>query len=90
MTEVAALKKTKQGIRLSAAVSRSLREGTLWILAALALILVLAQLSYHSHDPSFVDTGEPGPVGNWIGPVGAWNRRFFSIFSSAGRRICFR
>jgi DNA segregation ATPase FtsK/SpoIIIE, S-DNA-T family len=49
-----------------------LREGTLWVLGALALILLLALLSYHSHDPGFSDTGEPGPVKNWIGPVGAW------------------
>jgi DNA segregation ATPase FtsK/SpoIIIE, S-DNA-T family len=49
-----------------------LREGTLWVLGALALILLLALLSYHSHDPGFSDTGEPGPVRNWIGPVGAW------------------
>ncbi len=77
MTEAAAPRKSKQKMKLSAAVSRSLREGTLWILAALALILILALLSYHAHDPSFVDTGEPGPVGNWIGPVGAWIAGFF-------------
>jgi len=59
-------------MKLSVAVTRSLREGTLWILSALALILLLSFLSYHTHDPGFSDTGEPGPVGNWIGPVGAW------------------
>jgi S-DNA-T family DNA segregation ATPase FtsK/SpoIIIE len=58
-------------------VSRSLREGTLWVLGALALLLLLALLSYHPHDPGFSDTGEPGPVGNWIGPVGAWLAGFF-------------
>src|ERR1700691_3678559 len=59
-------------MKLSLAVTRSLREGTLWILSALALILWLSLFSYHAHDPGFSDTGEPGPVGNWIGPVGAW------------------
>ena len=47
------------------------------MLAALALIMLLALLSYHPHDPGFADTGEPGPVGNWIGPVGAWVAGFF-------------
>ena len=64
-------------MKLSAAVSRSLREGTLWVLGALALLLLLALLSYHPLDPGFSDTGEPGPVGNWIGPVGAWLAGFF-------------
>ncbi len=72
MSDAAALKKPKSSVKLSAAVARSLREGTLWILSALALLLVLALLTYHPHDPGFSDTGEPGAVGNWIGPVGAW------------------
>jgi S-DNA-T family DNA segregation ATPase FtsK/SpoIIIE len=58
-------------------VSRSLREGTLWVLGALALLLLLALMSYHPRDPGFADTGEPGPVGNLIGPVGAWLAGFF-------------
>src|SRR5271156_843129 len=64
-------------MKLSMAVTRSLREGTLWILSALALILWLSLFSYHAHDPGFSDTGEPGPVSNWIGPVGAWLAGFF-------------
>src|ERR1700727_2920696 len=64
-------------MKLSAAVSRSLREGTLWVLGALALLLLLALFSYHPLDRGFSDTGEPGPVGNWIGPVGAWLAGFF-------------
>jgi S-DNA-T family DNA segregation ATPase FtsK/SpoIIIE len=54
-----------------------LREGTLWVLSALALILLLALVSYQPHDPGFADTGEPGPVGNWMGPIGAWVSGFF-------------
>ena len=72
MSDVAALKKPKSSMKLSGAVSRSLRESTFWILSALAAILWLSLFSYHTHDPGFSDTGEPGPVGNWIGPVGAW------------------
>src|SRR5271165_5308004 len=72
LTDAAALKKPKPNVKLSAAVARSLREGTLWILCALALLLLLALLTYHARDPGFADTGEPGPVSNWIGPVGAW------------------
>jgi len=77
LSDVAALKKPKSSMKLSMAVTRSLREGTLWILSALALILWLSLFSYHGHDPGFSDTGEPGPVGNWIGPVGAWLSGFF-------------
>ncbi|MGA2398333.1 MAG: DNA translocase FtsK 4TM domain-containing protein [Steroidobacteraceae bacterium] len=77
MSDVAALKKPKSSLKLSVAVTRSLREGTLWVLSALALILWLSLFSYHAHDPGFSDTGEPGPVGNWIGPVGAWLSGFF-------------
>jgi S-DNA-T family DNA segregation ATPase FtsK/SpoIIIE len=52
-------------------VSRALRESALFVLGALALILLVALLSFDPADPSFSTTGEPGPVANWIGPVGA-------------------
>ncbi len=78
MTELAQPKKPRQKNMLSAAVARSLREGTLWVLAALALILLLALFSYHAQDAGFADTGEPGlRVYNWVGPVGAWLAGFF-------------
>jgi DNA segregation ATPase FtsK/SpoIIIE, S-DNA-T family len=77
LSEAAALKKPKSGAKLSVTVARSLREGTLWILSALALILLLSLFSYHSTDPGFSDTGEPGPIGNWIGPIGARLSQFF-------------
>jgi len=77
LTEAAVQKNPKQHTKLSAAVARSLREGTLWILCALALLLLLALLSYQPHDPGFADTGEPGPVSNWIGPIGSWLAGFF-------------
>jgi S-DNA-T family DNA segregation ATPase FtsK/SpoIIIE len=56
---------------LSGLVSRALREGALFVLGALALLLLVALLSFDAADPSFYTTGEPGPVANWIGPVGA-------------------
>jgi S-DNA-T family DNA segregation ATPase FtsK/SpoIIIE len=77
LTEATVGKKAKPPLKLSAAVARSLREGTLWVLGALSLILLLALLSFHRRIPGFWNTGEPGPVGNWIGPVGAWLSGFF-------------
>jgi DNA segregation ATPase FtsK/SpoIIIE, S-DNA-T family len=77
LTDVAQPKKSKPKSQLSAAVARSLREGTLWVLGAIALLLLLALLSYHPDDATFADTGGPGPVHNWIGPVGARFAGFF-------------
>src|SRR6202795_3846143 len=70
-------------MKLSATVARALREGALWFLGAIALLLVLALLSYHKDDASFWNTGDGGTVHNWIGPVGAWLAGFF--FSLFGR-----
>jgi DNA segregation ATPase FtsK/SpoIIIE, S-DNA-T family len=87
LTEATAVKKSKPALKpaftLSAAVARSLREGTLWVLGALALILFLALLSFHLQDPGFADTGgaadsgAPHTIANWIGPIGAWVANFF-------------
>src|ERR1700736_1780379 len=70
-------------MKLSAAVERALSEGALWFLGAIALLLVLALLSYHKDDASFWNTGDGASVNNWIGPVGAWLAGFF--FSLFGR-----
>jgi DNA segregation ATPase FtsK/SpoIIIE, S-DNA-T family len=59
------------GMRLGSTVVRSLREGALWVFGALALIVLAALLSYDGNDPSFATTGEPGPIANVIGPMGA-------------------
>jgi len=56
---------------LSNLVSRALREGALFVFGALALIVLVALVSFNPADASFSTTGEPGPVANWIGPVGA-------------------
>ncbi len=58
-------------MRLGSTVVRSLREGALWVFGALALIVLAALISYDRNDPSFATTGEPGPVSNLIGPLGA-------------------
>ena len=50
---------------------RSLREGALWVFGALALIVLAALVTYDRNDPSFATTGEPGPIANVIGPLGA-------------------
>jgi S-DNA-T family DNA segregation ATPase FtsK/SpoIIIE len=59
------------GVRLGATVVRSLREGALWVFGALALIVLAALITYDRNDPSFATTGEPGPISNVIGPLGA-------------------
>jgi DNA segregation ATPase FtsK/SpoIIIE, S-DNA-T family len=83
LTEATVAKKSKSTMKLSATVARALREGVLWFLGALGLLLVLALLSYHKDDASFWNTGDGGSVHNWIGPVGAWLAGFF--FSVFGR-----
>ena len=40
-------------------------------------MLFLALASFHHTDAGFADTGEPGPIANWVGPVGAWLSGFF-------------
>src|SRR5262245_13803670 len=58
-------------------VSRALREGALWVLGALALILLAALVSYDPGDPGYTDTGAGAPVANAVGPVGAWVANLF-------------
>jgi S-DNA-T family DNA segregation ATPase FtsK/SpoIIIE len=83
LVEATLSKKSKPAIKLSAAVNRALREGTLWVFGALGVLLILALFSYHPQDSSFSSTGDvlsngsPAAVGNWIGPVGAWLADFF-------------
>ncbi|HEY8521189.1 MAG TPA: DNA translocase FtsK 4TM domain-containing protein [Gammaproteobacteria bacterium] len=51
---------------------RGLRESAFWISAGLALILLLALLSYSPHDPAFSIVGDDRTVSNRMGPAGAW------------------
>jgi len=61
-----------QGRHLTGPVVYALRESALWVLGALALIMVVALLSYSPLDPGFSQTGDGGPVRNQIGHAGAW------------------
>jgi S-DNA-T family DNA segregation ATPase FtsK/SpoIIIE len=58
--------------KLEPVMVRGLREAAFWVLAAVALVLLLALASFDPSDASFSYTGEPGQVGNLIGPLGAW------------------
>ena len=60
------------GSASSAIIIRSVRESALWVLGALALIMLLALLTYDQRDPGFSNTGEGGELHNQIGSVGAW------------------
>src|SRR5580658_6794355 len=62
----------RMSLRFSAAVARGLRESSAIALAGLALVLLVALLSFNPHDRGFSFTGEGGAVQNRIGPVGAW------------------
>jgi S-DNA-T family DNA segregation ATPase FtsK/SpoIIIE len=65
----------------SVSVSRALREGGLWLLGALAVILLAALVTYDPGDPGYTDTGAGGGVTNAIGPVGAWvSNLFYFLF----------
>ena len=57
--------------RLSDPVSRTLREGALWVFAAFALILWFALFTYDPGDPGFTQASGSGEVQNGIGRFGA-------------------
>ena len=72
MAQAAAEVRARIEPKLTAVVTRSLREAALWVFGALALVLFCALVSYDPADPGFTYTGEPGRVTNLIGPAGAW------------------
>ena len=53
-------------------VSKGLREGTLFILSALAAYLLLSLMSYHPQDPGWSHRGPAHLIQNFGGLVGAW------------------
>jgi S-DNA-T family DNA segregation ATPase FtsK/SpoIIIE len=59
-------------LRLSAIVARALRESAAIALGVLALVLIVALLSFDAGDPGFSFTGDGLAVHNRVGPVGAW------------------
>jgi S-DNA-T family DNA segregation ATPase FtsK/SpoIIIE len=55
-----------------AAIAHSVREAALWVLGAMALIMLAALLTYDSRDPGFSSTGDETGIHNQIGSAGAW------------------
>jgi S-DNA-T family DNA segregation ATPase FtsK/SpoIIIE len=53
-------------------VSKGLREGTLFVLSALAAYLLLSLMSYHAQDPGWSHRGPTHVIHNYGGVVGAW------------------
>jgi DNA segregation ATPase FtsK/SpoIIIE, S-DNA-T family len=58
--------------RYTTAVKKALRESLAILCAVLALVLLTALATYHSSDPGFSFSGSGEPIGNRIGPAGAW------------------
>lgn len=56
-----------------------MREGGFWLCLSLAVILMLALVSYHSTDPSFTFAGPARYYANWMGPLGAWLADWFLL-----------
>ncbi|MGI9225795.1 MAG: DNA translocase FtsK [Woeseiaceae bacterium] len=78
-----AQKSTKTAQRLSEQVSRSLREGALYVFGALALILWYALFTYDIGDPSFSQATSTSEVNNGVGRFGAYVSGF--LFDFFGR-----
>jgi S-DNA-T family DNA segregation ATPase FtsK/SpoIIIE len=49
-----------------------MRESALWVFGAIALLMLVALLTYDPRDPGFSQTGDGGAVRNRIGSAGAW------------------
>ena len=58
--------------RFTSAVTRGLRESAIIALGIVALVLLIALLTYSPDDPGFSFTGNSAPVHNRIGVIGAW------------------
>ena len=52
--------------------AQAVREAALWVFGALALIMLVALLTYDDRDPGFSRTGDGAAVRNQIGSAGAW------------------
>ena len=57
---------------ISKHIHRGLREGALYLLIAIAIVLMLALLTYDSRDPGWSHVGPREYAENLVGPVGAW------------------
>ena len=63
---------TRRPSRFSAAVTRALRESAVIAIAAAALVVLIALVSYDPADAGFFFSGTGAIVHNRIGPAGAW------------------
>jgi DNA segregation ATPase FtsK/SpoIIIE, S-DNA-T family len=59
-------------LRFSTSVARGLREGAAIALAVLALVLLVALLSFDINDNGFTTKGASLVLHNRVGPIGAW------------------
>jgi S-DNA-T family DNA segregation ATPase FtsK/SpoIIIE len=59
-------------LRFSTAVARGLREGAAIAVAVLALVVLVALLSFDPQDHGFTSSGDSLAVHNRVGPIGAW------------------
>jgi DNA segregation ATPase FtsK/SpoIIIE, S-DNA-T family len=65
--------RTKPAKRFTAAVSRGLRESAVLAIGVVALVMLVALVSYNPNDPGFSSTGSADhAVQNRIGPFGAY------------------
>ncbi|MCG8432894.1 MAG: DNA translocase FtsK 4TM domain-containing protein [Gammaproteobacteria bacterium] len=67
-----ATRKKREEAAFGSQIARGLREAALWIILTVATIFLVALVSYDPSDPGFSFTGEPGPISNWAGSLGAW------------------
>jgi DNA segregation ATPase FtsK/SpoIIIE, S-DNA-T family len=65
-------KKKTESVKIHPHVSKGLREGTLFVLSALAAYLLLSLISYHTQDPGWSHRGPSHVIHNYGGVVGAW------------------
>ena len=65
-------KKKTESVKIHPHVSKGLREGTLFVLSALAAYLLLSLISYHTQDPGWSHRGPSDVIHNYGGVVGAW------------------
>lgn len=57
---------------ISKQIHRGLREGALYLLIAVAIVLMLALLTFDAGDPGWSHVGPREHAENWVGFVGAW------------------
>jgi len=58
---------------------RAMRDAAFWMALVVAVMFLLALLSYSPHDAGFSSTGSDTFTDNWIGRVGAWIADLFLL-----------